>query len=146
MKFEYATPHDIPEICVLCFEFIDEANIRYNGPNVVNLVSSYVGNSNCFVGVARSAGIIAGVFLAFSDYNVFNGDKCAQDRLVYVRPEFRNKQVVNGLYKQFQNWAREIGCREIFLSCLCSKDNEGLKNVMEWLGCTTHGYLVRKTL
>lgn len=146
MIFRPATFQDLPAVCELFYEFAHETEITYNPIHVANMVSTYIGGSNHMLVLCELSDSLCGCFAAFLDINRFTGESIAQDRFVYVRPHFRNKKVAYGLYKQFLEWARARKCKEIFLSCLCSKDNDSLRRVMEWLGCTTKGYLLHKRL
>lgn len=137
---------DIDQVCALALRFCDEAKVEYMPQAVVQLICHYLNSPHCVALVYEKAGVLVGLYMGFVDTNCFSLKRYAMDRIVYVLPSARDKTVSNQLYKAFVSWAKGQGCQTVLFSCLCSRNNEQLARVVEWLGGTKRGYLLEKTL
>lgn len=146
MNIRHAQLDDVPAVTALALDFFNERGLPCEPRKVVTTVAEYINTPNSLVLLAEEQAEVVGVFIAFVDTNIFTERPFAQDRLVYVRPDKRIMPAAHGLFKGYVNWATERGCTEACFFASCSKDNESLRSVLEWLGCEVKGYMLRKCL
>jgi N-acetylglutamate synthase-like GNAT family acetyltransferase len=146
VKIRNAKRDDFFVVVHLLKQFCEERHVPYKDGHLATFVADYLRNEDSVILLAEVAGVPIGMFIGYFCHNIFDGHRLAQERCVFVMPEYRNKEVSHRLFKEFQHWAKEKECTEIILCALWSKDNESLKTVLEWLGCKSKGYIMTKKL
>lgn len=146
MTFRQATMDDLPYLHSLVSDFCNEAGLLHKPKAVATLIVSYLNSPHHFCELAFNEVDVAGVFMAFLDVDVFTHQVFGQDRLMFVRPKYRNKEYSHQMYNHFLSWAKERHCAYVVFQSLCSKDNEQFARVLERLHCSRKGVLMIRYL
>ena len=78
----------------------------------------------------KFAGAIGGVF--FPDVN--SGEMVASEMFWYVHPDYRNTKWSIRLFRTFEQWAKTMGAKRVFMTYLLSSMPESLKRFYEHQG------------
>lgn len=94
--------------------------------------------------VAEEDGAVIGVFAGIAFEHFFGNDKVASDLILYVDPDRRGGTAAPRLIKAYEQWARDVGCKDIQIGVSTGVQVERTARLFEKLGFGHRAYIFRK--
>ena len=89
-------------------------------------------------------GTVIGGFMGAVTYSFFGDDVIASDFALYIEPEHRGGMSAARLVKAFEDWAINLGAKEIYIGQSTGVEPERTVQFYERLGYEKVGYTTRK--
>lgn len=110
------------------FSFLD-----YNRNKLREMVQFYIESPNHFANMKLQNGEVVGMLFGYVSEYYFGRDKIACDILWYVAPEHRGSTIGVRLLKEFEEWARLKGVKEVCIGISTNVDTGKTGNMLERL-------------
>lgn len=130
MSFRTARISDIHQILVVVLEYLETQCTPVKELVLEDIATHIVQDDKFFFVYCDDENQIRGVFYGGIDHNVFNGQRYAKERLMFVFPEFRSTNVFKGFLDNYDHWARAKGCDFSRFQATGSESNEALSRLM----------------
>lgn len=139
MKIRFAQEEDIPTILEMCEAVSAESRFSRYGLNKekVNAVIASMMSSQgkvCILLAQRTDGAIAGLLAGYVTDFFFCDAIVAQDRLFYVRPEYRGSSAAVKLLMAFRRWAENHQAHELSINMSVGIDMARFNKLMVRMG------------
>lgn len=144
MIVRHAGVNDFATCVTLALSFLETVCVPRSNL-VANDVAEHMNNPATFFFVAEVENKIVGIFYGSLDHNVFDGERYARERMIYIQPTFRSPTIFSQFLDAYDKWATEKGCVFSQFKARGSENNEALTRLMTGkYGYTNVGYVLEK--
>jgi len=119
MKIRGLQDRDIPQVITLGELFHQESQYRdltFEPGKILSLCGKALMDPTELGLVALDQEVVVGILGAYIGRYEFGQDLLAFDRIVYVRPSYRGSRAFVRMVREYVQWARSCGVKQIFLS------------------------------
>ncbi|OIQ99415.1 hypothetical protein GALL_185120 [mine drainage metagenome] len=139
MRIRFAMEKDIPAILAMCEAVTAESRFHRYGINKEKLlvvITSMMSTQGkvCILLAERTDGNIAGLLAGYVTDFFFCDGIVAQDRLFYVRPDYRGSSAAVKLLIAFRRWAENHQANELSINMSVGIDMGRFNKLMTHMG------------
>lgn len=87
---------------------------------------------------------VCGMMAGWALRSFFNDDICARDMILYMLPEKRGGTTALRMVRQFEDWAKWVGAREISIGITANIDDDKATRFYNAMGYRTRGLSLYK--
>ena len=144
MKIRFAQKEDVPEVLDMCKALFAESRFRhyaFSDAKVIAAIESMLVNepAACILLAQRSDGDLAGMLAGYATEFFFCTGVVVQDRLFYVKPEYRGSPAAIKLLLAFRQWAEQRSADELCINMSVAIDMARFNKLMTHLGFKCSG-------
>jgi GNAT superfamily N-acetyltransferase len=137
-----ATLDDVPEIVGVVTQMV--AGTAFAPPTAAK-VARFIGGNSYHESVWNDGRMVA-FMCGYASETFLNDEFNAYERALFVLPEHRGGSIAVRLVRNFELWARTMGCKNVWLGQSVGQNIDSTRRFFERLGYECQGFMTRKSL